>query len=374
MSAQPSLSTTDARALAEASEALLETRKYEQALNMADRALAAEPRSARAHCLRCRALLSLERYREAADAGWQAVGLAPNWAFPHRLLSVCLRKQAVEERRPSLMATAVAQARCAVSLSPNEPASHVSLAEACSDNKQEAEADEAARRAITLAPQSASVWLTASYVALRSGNWKAAEQAARAALAIEPNSPAASNNLGVALRRRGRWATGAVAFAQAARIDPRSSKALDNLELVGFSYLARAATVLLLPLLVVPPAFLAARLAVGRYLLEKRPARLAGLARRIGLKVASSKRHRARFQRAAERAGAQARPHVGRWSARPSRWQPVRETAAAVAFMLAWAAAVLFLFGTEIAVSLILFMMVALSACARSHRGIPPRA
>jgi hypothetical protein len=107
-----------------------------------------------------------------------------------------------------------------------------------------------------------------------------------------------------------------VAFQDAARIDPRSSTARDNVEGIGFQYLDYIVVVALLPLVVVWPLFVAARIGLNRWF-SKKPERLRPLAQRLGMRVATSKRQQRKFAKAAERAQKMVSPDfpAGEWSA-----------------------------------------------------------
>ena len=274
---------------------LIDARRYEAGLQAVSQALSIDPANAQAHALACRALLGMGRHYEAIHAAQQAVTLAPGWHYPHRLTSIALQAQAkASKTRPSELA--VAAAREAVRLAPMEPFGYTTLAEACAKAGRLTDADQAVRQAIRLNPADANVWTTASFVAVQAKNWYAAEKAARHALAIEPDNYAATNNLGVAMKRQGYWTQGAVAFGVAARTDPRSSTARDNIEGIGFTYLVKLVPFVLLPLLVVVPAFFAARVAMTLWL-SKRPERLKPMARKIGLRLATSKRQQHKFER-----------------------------------------------------------------------------
>lgn len=282
-------------------DALIDARRYQQALALASRALADLPQDPRAHALAARAFSGLDRTDEATRAAWQAVSLSPHVAYYHRLLAIILQKPAHQsERRAShdRLLYASAQALEAVHLAPGDSANYVVLAETYARLGDRRQADGAVRKALELNPNSANTWANASFVATRARNWYAAEIAARKALAIDPHNYAATNNLGVALRSRGRWMQGAVAFHGAARIDPRSSTARDNVESIGFQYIHTVGLVLLLPLLIVWPLYILA----GRHLAASKPERLRPTARRIGLWIATSKRHQRTFAKEAARA------------------------------------------------------------------------
>jgi Flp pilus assembly protein TadD len=292
---------TDVPDLLQSGEAWMDARRYDQALEAANRALAANPDNAAAHTLACRALLALGRHGEAVRAGSQAVANAPQWSFAHRIHSLALRRHPEGSRHPNID-RALQSAGEAVRLAPADPANHTNYAETCALAGHLPAADEAIRHALKLDPGSANAWASASYVAIKARNWTAAERAARRALALDPDNYTATNNLGVAMRAQGRWTVGAVAFHSAARIDPRSPTARDNVESIGFQYLAVLSAIPLLPLLIVWPVFVAARIGVARWLITSKPRKLRPLARRIGLRIATSKRYQRQFEKVNQRA------------------------------------------------------------------------
>ncbi len=289
------MSTSSAADLLQGGDALMDARKYDHALQLASQVLASEPANPAGHALAARALMELGRYTDAVYAATEAVSLAPQWAYTHRLLSIALRKATANIKWPG-DEYAIQAAREAVRLAPADAACQASLAEACAAAGNLGDADEAIRQALTLRPDSASHWSTASFVAIKARNWAAAEGAARRALAIDPDNYAATNNLGVALRHQGRWNVGTVAFLDAARIDPRSPTARDNVEAIGFQYMSAIAPLLLSPLLLIWPLFLSARLATAGWLSSK-PEHLKPLARRLGIRVATSERYRRKFDK-----------------------------------------------------------------------------
>ena len=301
-----------------AGEAWLDARRYDEALEAAHQALASDPTNAAAYALTCRALMGMGRYPEAAQAANAAVSQAPQWALAHRLFSIALSKTPAGETQPALDQVVYA-AWEAVRLAPNDPLNHSNYAEACATAGHLQVADEAIKHAIKLRPSSSDTWAAASYVAIRARNWKAAERAARRALAIDPDDYTATNNLGVAMKRQGRWNLGAVAFHGAARIDPRRPIARENVEGIGFQYMATLLPILLLPLLIFWPAFVGARIALTKWLIRSKPEKLRPLARRIGLRVATSKRQLRKYERHNERAQ--------QWLSRPGadqEWSALR--------------------------------------------------
>lgn len=277
-------------------ERWLSVRRYDEALDAARRALAVEPANGAALALASQALIGLDRYPEAAQAARLTIASRPEWANGYRLLSIALR-QTPGFKQGHGTAEGLSAATEAVRLAPAVPLYHANLAETSAAAGRFDLADQAIRHAISMSPASAATWVSASFVAIQARNWQAAEQAARRALMIEPGNYVAMNNLGVATNRWGGGYAGAVAFLDAARVDPRSRTARENVELVGFQYMARVSPLLLLPLLLVWPVFVAARIALGRWLVQSRPAALRPLARRVGIRVATSGRRRRRLER-----------------------------------------------------------------------------
>ena len=279
----------------EAAEALIDARRFDEALEVVSQALARDPSSAVGHSLACRALMGRGRYREAVQAASRTVSLAPHWPIGHRLVAIAIQKD-TDAGKLRQNPAALQAARESVRLAPTDPFGYTTLAETLAKAGQFQDADAAIRRAIGLGPARAEVWVSASYVAIRTRHWLAAENAARRALSLDPDNYSATNNLGVALHGQGYWPLGAVAYHGAASIDPRSATARDNVEAIGFRYLATLAPLMLLPLLIVTPVFVAVRLSVSAWL-AKRPQKLRPLARRIGVRVASSKRYKRKFDR-----------------------------------------------------------------------------
>lgn len=299
-------------------EALLDARKYEAALERVRQVLSRDPSDAWAHALAGRALLGLGRYDEAVTAGRAAVSCEPSSPVWHRVLASLLGQHPGHPRNRT---DAITEARRAVELGPSDPANHQILAQEAARTGSKNEADAAIRKTLELAPNSAAAWVTASFVAVRAKNGLAAEVAARKALSIQPGNSSAINNLGVAMRLQGRWATAAAAFYDAASLDPRSPTARRNVEGIGFQYLALASVVVLLPLLFIPPLFLAVRIGTSQWLVRTRPRFLQPLARRIGIRVASSKRARKRIEehnRTVQRA-LSTTTGSGGWSSRAGR-------------------------------------------------------
>jgi len=321
------MTSTDASfaAAVDVCEALLDARKFEEALRTANHIMSLSPERAQSYTLVTRALLGTGDFENACAAARQAVALEPQWPYAHRLLSRAIVESAARLKDGScaqMSAQAIAPALEAVRLAPADFRNHLVAAEAFARAKHGKEADDAVKTAIPLAPRATAVWVTASLVAVNARNWEAAETAARRALAIEPSNAAAKNNLGAALNGRGRWDLAAVAFYQAAGIDPRSDIARSNVEAIGYRYMAAVLPFFLLPLLVVVPLFVAVRVSVSSWLVKKKPKRLGVVARQLGIRVATNGRHRRELERAAARAlrSLESDQALETWSSLNQKW------------------------------------------------------
>jgi Flp pilus assembly protein TadD len=268
-------------------DALVAVKRFDQALDIANQAVSMNPDDSRAHTLRTCALVGLNRRADAESSARKVVSLAPDSAASYTLLCETLINS-FSGRDPGTRLHAVTAGREAVRLDPLSPGAWVALAGAAADPAYMGDADRAVRQAIQLRPNSPQVWVTASYVALNGKSWRAAERAARKALALDPDNYAAANNLGEAMRHRGRFRMGGVALYDAAGMDPRSPEARSNLESLGFQYMA---SLMMIPALLVPAI-------IGNVLigwLVKQPEHFRPVARRLGIRLATSPRYQRKF-------------------------------------------------------------------------------
>lgn len=277
-------------------EALIELRRFDEALELLAEAAVRQPDHPRLHCLASLAELRAGRSAEALKRAEKAAALEPAWEWPHRLRSSAL---VAEARRVKLHdgrrlgVRAVAAAEEALRLDPFNPRGYCAATEAYLAAGDVPAADSAAQRAVELAPAMADAWVASSQVALRARNWAAAESACRTALQFEADSYPAMNNLGAALRGAGRWKEAAEAFAEAARRNPRGDVARRNLTTTGLTVVRLGVLVLLLPCLLIPGGVLIyLGVAAGASLLLRNPARRARVdawGSRIGLRMARSR-------------------------------------------------------------------------------------
>jgi tetratricopeptide (TPR) repeat protein len=235
--------------LAEAG-ALINVRRYGDAISRIKDVVARAPTDYRPYCEWSRALYAQGNYVEAAKMADQATQLAPNVAWPFRLQSNALDAWARESGKADqhrLGEAAVEAAQTAIRLAPAELNGHILLAQALPLIGDLQGAQDALTEAARLNPNSLAVWITASFIALRAKDWTRAISASRRALAIDPGNYAALNNLGVALRADGQKIEGTRVLAEAARANPNERTARRNLSRAGLNIVRIAVMILLIP-------------------------------------------------------------------------------------------------------------------------------
>jgi tetratricopeptide (TPR) repeat protein len=269
--------------------ALIDLRRYPQALE-ALAPLIAGNGDARALCQATRALLGLGRYDEAVATAGRAVAADPGSEWAQRLRSSALLAAASgrgEGERMRLTDEAAQAARQAVRLAPNLPVTYraaVSAELAAGDHPA---AEAAFACLLALAPEDAETWITASLIALDSRNPAMAEDHARRAVALDPVSPEAWNNLGVALQRQGRLKDAVGAYRQSARLDPSQGLSRRNLSRSGIALLRLVLVLALLPVLFAPYGLAVyLGLMIGGYHLFRPGAPGRGRAESLGLRAA----------------------------------------------------------------------------------------
>ena len=205
--------------------ALIELKRWTEALSAVDRYLATNPGDAHGWCQRARVLLGLGRTSESLAAAGKAAGIAPEWEYPHRLRAVALLT--LKNSKAALDA-----ATRAAALAPDTPITISVLAQCQLAARKKTEAEASARRVIALVPDSPEGWEVLGTVLLRRRDKQGAIDAYGEALRLDPTSTAAMNGLGAALLASKRRDEAAVQFAQAARTDPHDKASRSNLELV----------------------------------------------------------------------------------------------------------------------------------------------
>lgn len=218
---------------------LCELRRYPEAASVLSRVLATQAESFDAWCYMATAQLGLENAEAALRAAETAIALRPESEWPHRLSCGALR-------RLGRFDEALAQAREAVRLDPENWAAHTNLARSLLKVATSAgEARAAAEQAVALGPDQAETNLVAGAVAAHEGRREAAETAFRQALAIDPQCTAAHSELARMRMRAGSLANvdglaeAATGFATALRVDPSVQRVRHNLDLVLRVFLKR---------------------------------------------------------------------------------------------------------------------------------------
>jgi Flp pilus assembly protein TadD len=214
-----------AAALLQQGHALIDLRRFGDAVRVLQRAIAADPTRTRAWCLLAQALHADGRDAEALDAADRATATAPNHEWCHRLRSLALWGL---HRREESVAAAQEAVRCA----PDEPRAHHVLAGVALDAGLMETARAAAVRCVELAPDQAFAWGVLGRLRLKEDKPKDAEQAFVRAVSIDPHDAVVLNNLGVAQLRQGHWKPALSCFAQSARTDPTLELPVQNIERV----------------------------------------------------------------------------------------------------------------------------------------------
>lgn len=204
--------------------ALLAAGRPREAAELLRILLAGEP-SAPAWCLLSAAELRLEHPDEALEAAQRAAALAPEYEWPHRLISVA-------RIRRGEIADGIRSARQAVGLGPGTAATHAQLAVALSGGglRERRQAAAAANEALRLAPHDPEIRLMVGNAALKRHAHREAEEHFLHVLEMRPDHPAALNNLSLARLRRGRFVSAASGFGGAAAIDPAADLHRRNLD------------------------------------------------------------------------------------------------------------------------------------------------
>lgn len=238
-----SVDASDASAAAlERARALIELRRYSDAVAILATLGASNPDDPNIWCLLAAAQLGDDQPAEALTLSEHASGLAPDADWPHRLRSRALLNL-------GRYADAAQAARTAVLLAPDEPAGYIQLAQTLTHVRGRlAEARVAARQALMLTPDQPAAHFVVGVVEAASGNRDEAEAAFRRTLEIDPNHTAAMNELtrltvNRPLQRRAPTglADAASGFATAVRTDPRAQTSRYNLELILRRFIALTA-------------------------------------------------------------------------------------------------------------------------------------
>lgn len=229
---------------------LIDVGRHQQAVQAAERALAADPNQTWAWCLMSQAHLGLGEDQAALDAARRAIATSPESLDGHRFASLALthlgrHKEAIES------------ANVAARLSPWSWRSMARLAWAHAANpstKDWTEARTAASKAVELGPLEPGAFLAAGAVEAAAKDRNAARAAYERVLALDPQNSTAHNELArlhlrqgpARLADAGGLARAATGFASAIQSNPDSAVSRHNLDVVVGAFLARAAYLLFL--------------------------------------------------------------------------------------------------------------------------------
>lgn len=228
-------------------ELLVELRRPEEALKLLAEAIAQDPDSYYAWCVKSLAHIRLQDYSAALDAASTAATLSPEDEWSHQLACIALLNL------PCRAQDAIAAARQAVRLGPEEWRSHYLLGIALMDHRRHrAEAVSASERVLELAPDEPDAHVLAGDIAILRKKKKLARQHFERALALDPESFEAHDGLArMRLNLRGlplpsRYAEAAGGYATGLRTDPDIKETRHNLDLALRTGIAWAAYFLFL--------------------------------------------------------------------------------------------------------------------------------
>lgn len=222
----------DLNNLVQQAEALIELGRDPAAEELLRRGLTVDPNSYDIHCILARLLFDQRRFREANDHVERAIAVEPGQDHAFCLQSWILRAIA----RPG---DAIKAADEAVRLNPSDPANWQSLVQAHLNIGEIRAADEAAEQMLALAPDWYLTHQTLALIALKAGRWTEAETHCRRELQLNPLSYEGMNNLGVTFSSQKRKRESIEAFHAAAKMNPARNLARNNLGAEVSSYLPK---------------------------------------------------------------------------------------------------------------------------------------
>lgn len=213
-------------------ENLLSLGRYTEALALLRVLQAEHPDDGDLHGLRAQALVGLDDWPAALEAGNRVVALMPDDEWGHRICAIALRGLGNHEG-------AVTAAANAVRLAPLHWQTHLQYAASAMHlPRRMREAEAAALRALELAPHEPKAHFVYGVVAESQRRIDVARAAYQQTLALEPTHAGAQNNLtsldsGIRLGRQARG------YAAVLKNDPGFTPALENLDLVAFRLVRR---------------------------------------------------------------------------------------------------------------------------------------
>jgi len=165
------------------SEAHLQASEYDEVVRVAERAIAVDPEDARAYYNAAVALSFLKRHREAIEVAEEAVRLAPMEWWTHAGLATALARKRDRLFSRKFASRAMAEARSAVELAPEEPDAHFVVGYCANRAHRRREAKAAYERVLSLQPEHPAAFHNLSTLQIRLGRPIAAARGLRSAAA-----------------------------------------------------------------------------------------------------------------------------------------------------------------------------------------------
>jgi tetratricopeptide (TPR) repeat protein len=212
-----------ADALVKRARALIDIRRWQEALKLLRQALAISPDSAEIFCRISYVKLNIGEYEQALANADSAARNEPSNEWPHRLRCLALLK--LGKKSDALRA-----AEEAVRLAPQLWESFYCLTHAQIANQTLSQARQSALRAREISPESHETHELLGEVEIKHKSWSEAETHFRTALSLHPTSYKALNDLGVCLLEQNREREAMEMFWQAVRVNPVGSYARINLK------------------------------------------------------------------------------------------------------------------------------------------------
>lgn len=219
---------------------LCDLRRFDEAAALARRTTATTPGDVDGWCLLAQALLGVDDDAGALDAARHAIALAPDFEWPHRLLSVALTSLG---RHQDALNAAIECVRC----EPFAWQTHARVAGASSTVKLHDQAEAAASRTLELGSTDSRAWVIAAGAAAAKGDRDLAAHRYSRALALNPQNADAHAGLARTELKRSNalnpsgLAAAASGFATATRADPRSQAHRRGIDAIVRIFLARTA-------------------------------------------------------------------------------------------------------------------------------------
>ncbi|MCL2780475.1 MAG: tetratricopeptide repeat protein [Actinomycetia bacterium] len=203
--------------------ALLETKRYEDALGELQMPLTKEPADGTALCLSARAFLGLGQPEQALAAARAAASAQPDDVWPLRLMTIALTRL---HRRPE----AVSVADAAIKLAPDDWNTYAQRALIDIERRKATPATwEMARAAVRIAPNEPQAHLLLGNVAMTDHDLAQADESFRAAQRLDPEGYRAQNALAALHLRRDPIGRAISEFSRAVRLGPAPKSVPRNL-------------------------------------------------------------------------------------------------------------------------------------------------